>query len=297
MMKQLIREPLVHFLVIGALLFGLYRIANNETSSTVNNRISITAGDIEQMRAIFIRQRQRPPTEQELKGVINARVYEEVLYREALAMGLDRDDTIVRRRLAQKFEFLTDDLSDPGNPSEAELAEFFKEHGDRYQVPGRLSFVHIYFSAGKRGKRVEEDAKNDLVRLRGSASAAAIEEMGDAFLLEQEYKRIALDEIDKIFGTGFAAELTKIPLREWQGPIASGYGMHLVKVDNSETSRASALNAVREQVKRDWFDAKRRQIKEAAFKKLRERYQVVIDEPAFRATVIAQRGGAQEGDQ
>lgn len=296
-MKQLFREPLVHFLIIGSLLFGLYRLPAREAPSQPSNRINITAGDIEQMRAIFIRQRQRPPTEEELKGFINARVYEEVLYREALAMGLDRDDTIVRRRLAQKFEFLTDDLSDPGNPSEAELAAFFKEHGDRYQVLGRLSFAHIYFSAGKRGKRVEQDAKDDLARLRGGAPSAGIEEMGDAFLLEHEYKRIALDEIDKIFGAGFAAELTKIPLGEWQGPIASGYGMHLVKVANRETSRVSALNAVREQVKQDWLDAKRRQIKEAAFRKLRERYEVVIDEPAFRATVIAQRGGAQESDQ
>ena len=296
-MNRLLRDPLVHFLAIGALLFGLYRIGNNETGSKESHRIDITAGDIEQIRAIFVRQRQRPPTEEELKGLINARVYEEVLYREALAMGLDRDDTIVRRRLAQKFEFLTDDLSDPGNPSDAELAAFFKEQRDRYQVPGRLSFVHVYFSAGKRGKRAEQDAKNGLARLHSGPSAAVVGQMGDAFLLEHAYKNIALDEIDKIFGTGFGAELAKIPLRQWNGPIPSGYGMHLVKVDGHETSRASMLNTVREQVKRDWLDAKRHQIKEAALKKLRERYEVVIDEPAFRATVIAQRGSVQESVQ
>jgi peptidyl-prolyl cis-trans isomerase C len=290
---QFLREPLVHFVVIGALLFGLYPFSANQPPAETNNRISITAGDIEQMRALFTGQRQRPPTEEELKGFIAARVQEEVLYREALAMGLDRDDTIVRRRLAQKFEFLMDDLSDVDNPSDSELAAFFTTHSDRYQVPSRLSFSHIYFSVAKRGKRVEQDAKNELARLRGGATA----EMADAFLLEHAYKQITLEEIDKIFGTGFGTAITKFSLHEWQGPIASGYGMHLVKVDSRETSRASALNAVREQVKRDWLDAKRHQIKEATFKKLRERYEVVIDERAFRATVIAERGSVQEGVQ
>jgi peptidyl-prolyl cis-trans isomerase C len=295
-MKTLIREPLVHFLLLGGILFGIYRLPARNVSAT-DNRITITAGDIEQMRAIFFRQRQRPPTEEELKGFINTRVDEEVLYREALAMGLDRNDTIVRRRLAQKLEFLTDDLSDPGNPAEAELAAFFKEQGERYQMPSRLSFVHVYFSAGKRGKRVEQDARNDLARLHRGASTLAIDAMGDAFLLEHEYKEMALDEIDKIFGSGFAAELTKVPLRQWQGPIASGYGMHLVKVDKHEGSHAMAFDLVREQVKRDWLDVRRRQLKEAAFKELRERYEVVVDDNAVRAAMVAHRGNIQERDQ
>ncbi|HEU4342242.1 MAG TPA: peptidylprolyl isomerase [Candidatus Binatia bacterium] len=295
-MKQLIREPLVQFLIIGAVLFGLYRLPGGEAAPGTSNRIVITAGDIEQMRAIFARQWHRPPTEEDLKGLIAARVQEEALYREALAMGLDRDDTIIRRRLAQKLEFLTEDVSDLGNPTDAELTEFFKEHGDRYQVPSRLSFEHIYFSVGKRGKRAEQDAKNDLARLRAGAAVAVADEMGDAFLLEYAHKRATLEEIDKIFGSGFAGELTKIPLREWQGPIASGYGLHLVKVDEHETSRASRLDAVREQVKRDWLDARRRQIKEAAFKKLRERYEVVVDDKALRAAEIAHSDSAQGND-
>jgi hypothetical protein len=258
------------------------------------NRIIFGAGDVEQMRAVFIRQRQRPPTEEELNGLINARVNEEVFYREALALGLDKDDTIIKRRLAQKFEFLMEDLTDLGNPSEAELAEFFNQHGDRYQVPGRLSFVHVYFSNAKRGKSAEQEAKKDLVRLRNGAPAAAAEEMGDTFLLEHSYKQTTPEEIDTIFGPGFAAQLGKTPLREWQGPIASSYGLHLVRIDEHEASRASALDLVRDQVKRDWLDAKRSQIKEAAFKKLRERYEVFIDEVAFRTTVIAERDVAQE---
>jgi hypothetical protein len=220
-----------------------------------------------------------------------------VLYREALAMGLDKDDTIIKRRLAQKFEFLMEDLTDLGNPSEAELAAFFKQYGDRYQVPGRLSFVHVYFSNAKRGKSAEQEAKKDLARLRNGAPAAAAEEMGDAFLLEHAYKQITPEEIDKIFGPGFAAQLAKAPLREWQGPIASGYGLHLVRIDERDVSRASALDPVSEQVKRDWLDGRRQQLKETAFKKLRERYEVVVDDNALRAALVAQRGSVQESNQ
>ena len=289
-MKKLVREPLVHFLVIGAVLFGVYRMPGDRAGPGTSNRIVVSAGDIEQMRAIFRRQWHRPPTEEELKEFIAARVQEEVLYREALTMGLERDDTIVRRRLAQKFEFLMEDLSDLGEPTDAELTAFFKEHGDRYQVPGRLTFVHVYFSVGKRGKKTERDAKNDLARLRAGAPAA--EEMGDAFLLEYAYKQATPEEIAKVFGPGFAAQLTETPVREWHGPIASAYGLHLVKVDEHETSRASALDAVREQVKRDWLDARRRQIKDSALKKLMERYEVVVDDKSLRAAVIAHGSAA-----
>jgi hypothetical protein len=296
-MKRLLHEPLIHFLAIGALLFGFYRFTADQAVPEAGNRIIFGAGDVEQMRAIFIRQRQRPPTEEELSGLINARMYEEVLYREALAIGLDKDDTIIKRRLAQKFEFLMEDLTDLGNPSEGELAAFFKQYGDRYQVPGRLSFVHVYFSNAKRGQSAEQEAKKDLVRLRSGAPAAAAEEMGDAFLLEHAYKQIPPEEIDKIFGPGFAAQLAKAPLREWQGPIASGYGLHLVRIDERDVSRASALDPVREQVKRDWLDGRRRQLKETAFKKLRERYEVVVDDNALRAALVARSGSVQESDQ
>jgi len=291
--KQILREPLLQFLLIGAVLFGLYRLPFSDSVSASNNRITIGAGEIEQLRAMFLKQRQRPPTDEELRGLIDAHVQEEVLYREALAMGLDRDDTIVKRRLAQKLEFLTEDLSDAGSPTDAQLAAFFTEHGDRYQVPGRVSFVHVYFSTAKRGKRAEQDAKNDLARLHAGAPAKSIDEMGDMFLLDYVYKDAAPEDIEKVFGQSFAEELVKLSEREWHGPIVSGYGLHLVNVSERRTSRAAAMDAVREQVKRDWLETQRRQIKEETFKKLRERYEVVIDEKAVHERVIAQVDGSE----
>jgi peptidyl-prolyl cis-trans isomerase C len=285
--KLLLHEPLFHFLIIGSILFGLYRLPGNGSDSLVSNRITIGAGELEQLRALFIKQRQRPPTEEELRELVDAHVQEEVLYREALVMGLDRDDTIIKRRLAQKLEFLTQDLSDTGAPTDAQLAAFFAEHGERYQVPSRISFVHVYFSTAKRGKRAEHDAKNDLARLRSGATTTNIDEMGDMFLLDYAYEAVMPADIEKIFGYSFAEELVKLPEREWHVPIVSGYGLHLVKVSERLTSTAATLDAVREQVKRDWVDDQRRQIKEATFKKLRQRYEVVIDDEAVRERVIA----------
>jgi parvulin-like peptidyl-prolyl isomerase len=295
--KQLFREPLVQFLLIGAVLFGLYRLPGRDSVPASNSRITIGAGEIEQLRAMFMKQRQRPPTEEELRELIDASVQEEVLYREALAMGLDRDDTIVKRRLAQKLEFLTEDLSDAGVPTEPQLAAYFAEHGERYQTPSRLSFVHVYFSTAKRGQRTERDAKNELARLRAGVSASAAEEMGDMFLLDYAYKEVVPADIEKVFGEGFAEEVVKLPELQWHGPIVSGYGLHLVKVSERLTSRAAGLDAVREQVKRDWLDTQRRQIKEATFKKLRERYEVVVDDNAVRERVIARSDGTEARNQ
>jgi hypothetical protein len=295
--KQLFREPLVQFLLIGAVLFGLYRLPGRDFVPASNSRITIGAGEIEQLRAMFMKQRQRLPTEEELRELIDASVQEEVLYREALAMGLDRDDTIVKRRLAQKLEFLTEDLSDAGVPTEPQLAAYFAEHGERYQTPSRLSFVHVYFSTAKRGQRAQRDAKNELARLRAGVPASAAEEMGDMFLLDYAYKEVVPADIEKVFGKGFAEEVVKLPELQWHGPIVSGYGLHLVKVSERLTSRAAGLDAVREQVKRDWLDTQRRQIKEATFKKLRERYEVVVDDNAVRERVIARSDGTEARNQ
>lgn len=209
-------------------------------------------------------------------------------------MGLDRDDTIVKRRLAQKLEFLTEDLSAAGQPTDAQLTAFFSEHGERYQIPSRLSFDHIYFSTVKRGQRAEDDAKNDLARLRAGVPASSLNEVGDMFLLDYAYNQVTPADIEKVFGKGFSEAVVKLPENEWRGPIGSGYGIHLVKINQRVTSRAANFAAVREQVTRDWLEAQRRQIKQATFKKMRERYEVIIDDKALRARVIAQNNGEEE---
>ena len=145
------REPLVHFLGIGALLFGLFALLNDDASSIDANRIEITASNVERLREVWSKQWNRQPTETELKGLINSHIREEVLYREGLALGLDKNDTIIRRRLAQKMEFLFEDLADQVKPNERELERYFDRNRERYRHPVRISFTHVYFSVDRRG--------------------------------------------------------------------------------------------------------------------------------------------------
>jgi hypothetical protein len=199
-MRKLLREPLAHFLLLGAALFGIYALVGDRASDR-SGEIVVTRGQVEQLVLGFSRTWQRPPTQQELKGLVEDYIREEVLYREAVAMGLDRDDTIVRRRMRQKLEFLTEDgASQAAPPTEAELEAYLQQHADHFREQPRLSFEHILFSRQRRGKSAEADARATLARLKGrSGSAIDTEGLGDAFLLPFHYQRSSTEEITQLF--------------------------------------------------------------------------------------------------
>lgn len=282
-LSRIIKEPLSHFLLIGLLLFGLFAVVNRDAAGP-GNRIEISRADIEQLQALFQRQWQRPPSPQELQALVDGRVREEVLYREAVALGLDRDDTIVRRRLAQKVEFLVADSAVPTEPDEATLKQYYEKNQERYREPARLSFVHVYFRPDKRGERAVPDAEAALKRLTHSKRPLArAPEEGDRFMLASEYADRGLDEITREFGQEFADALGKLPSGQWQGPVTSGYGLHLVYVRARVESRVPALAQVRERVVNDWLIDQRREANERVFERLRARYQVIIaDVPGMR---------------
>jgi peptidyl-prolyl cis-trans isomerase C len=287
-MKKLFREPLLHFLLIGAMLFGLHALLQPRKPEEVPSarRIVISQGDLERLRLTWQMQWQRPPTAEEWQGLVEAHIREEVLYREALALGLDRNDTIVRRRLAQKFEFLTQDLAASRPPTDAELASFFEQHRERYRVATRLSFSHVYFNPDRRGPAVERDVQEALARLlAGTAHEAA--ELGDPFLLDHELWRRTTGEVEQMFGRAFAEAVVNVVPGTWQGPIASGYGWHLVRVDERAAARLPDLAEVQNQVQRDWADAQRRMANEEVFARVRSRYEVVIQEPATAPPELA----------
>jgi peptidyl-prolyl cis-trans isomerase C len=286
-MKKLFREPLLHFLLIGAVLFGLHALLQpRQPEAPSARRIVISQGDIERLRLTWQMQWQRPPTAEEWQGLVEAHIREEVLYREALALGLDRNDTIVRRRLAQKFEFLTQDLAASRPPTDAELASFFEQHRERYRVATRLSFSHVYFNPDRRGPAVERDVQEALARLlAGTAHEAA--ELGDPFLLDHELWRRTTGEVEQMFGRAFAEAVVNVVPGTWQGPIASGYGWHLVRVDERAAARLPDLAEVQNQVQRDWADAQRRMANEEVFARVRSRYEVVIQEPATAPPELA----------
>ncbi|MGD8476794.1 MAG: peptidylprolyl isomerase [Burkholderiales bacterium] len=272
---RLLREPLVHFLAIGVLLFVLYALVNDDAPRRAD-RIEITGADVEQLALIFQKQWQRPPDSQELQGLIDARLREEVLYREALAMGLDENDTIVRRRLAQKVEFLMGDSGGVTEPDDETLQAYYEKNADRYREPPRLSFSHVYFSTDRRGAQAEKDARALLTQLRSAKPRVTqAPEEGDPLMLPPIYVDRGVDEIARDFGTSFAQQVGELESGQWYGPITSGYGLHLVYIGSRRDARLPSLDQVRSKVVNDWQVDERRAADARIYERLRSRYEVI----------------------
>jgi peptidyl-prolyl cis-trans isomerase C len=290
-MKRIFKEPLLHFALLGALVFvaNAWRAKQRPTDAAAP-RIEVTAAVIERLRAAFERQFGKAPDAEELRGQVTAHIREEVFCREALALGLDRDDTIVRRRLAQMMEFLTGDIAGAAEPADAVVREFFEKNSARYAKPGRVSFRHVYFKKEKRGAGTEAAAAEALAAL---AKGASDETMGDPFLHGFEFAEREQDDVIALFGREFAEKLAALPTGEWSGPVESSYGLHLVRVEARMQPRAVKFDEVRETVVRDFHDERRRIANDEVFEKLRERYQVTVDEAALTKAAVSVTNTAQ----
>ena len=275
---KLLREPLVHFLLLGAVLFGGFALVSDH-SSTRTSQIVVTPGHLEHLTVSFTRTWQRPPTAPELAGLIEDYIREEVLYREAVAMGLDRDDTIVRRRLRQKLEFLTEETAETAPPSDAELQTFLQQQPDAFRVEPRLAFQHVYVSRDRHGDATDAAARQLLGQLSTGAAAPDIAALGDPFLLPPEFALSSRSDIARLFGDAFATQLQDLEPGHWAGPIESAYGLHLVFVRERMDGRVPALAEVRQAVQREWLAARRKAVNEQFYQHLRARYTVVVEQP------------------
>jgi hypothetical protein len=275
---QLLREPLLHFLLLGAMLFGGFALLGDRSSARPS-QIVVTPGHIEHLTVSFARTWQRPPTAQELAGLIDDYIREEVLYREAVAMGLDRDDTIVRRRLRQKLEFLTEEAAEMAPPSEAELHAFLQQHAEAFRVEPRLAFRHVYLRRDRRGAAVDAAAAQLLAQLSTGDAVTDPAALGDPFLLPPEFALSSRSEIARLFGDTFATQLQHLDPGRWTGPIESEYGLHLVFVRERVDGRVPALAEVRQAVQREWLAARRKDVNEQFYQRLRARYTVVVEQP------------------
>ena len=270
----LAREPLVHFLIIGAALFLLFDLTRDPVA-TAARPIVVGEGVVEQLAAQFSRTWLRPPAEAELEGLIAGYVREEVYYREALALGLDRDDRVVRQRMRQKLEFLLEDLAVEQEPGDAALQAFLARHPERFRVPPRMSFQHVYLNPDRR-EDLQAETTRLLQHLRGGASP---DSQGDPFMLGHAFSSVTPHEIARLFGAAFADRVVTLEEGTWHGPVDSGLGRHLVHVESREPGHLPQLDEVRQQVEREWLDERRRAQKEAAYRKLREGYEVVVERP------------------
>ena len=283
-----LREPLLHFLVIGLLLFGLYAYTNRGRIGIESPRqIVLSLDELRTMTAYFESQWHRPPTPQEFQAMVEDKIKEEVLYREGLAMGLDKDDTIVKRRMAQKVQFLSEDIAAAHEPSTAELKPWFEKHTGKFALPGRYSFRHVYFSPDKRGKNAFNDAGQALTKIAQQPEDSPLIASADRFMFQDYYGDRTPSAIAKEFGPQFAVALEKLKPGSWQGPIESGFGWHLVFVDTVIPGRLPAFEEVESEVKIAWLGDQKAQAWQKAYQQMRTKYTVLLPAPPDKQTASA----------
>ncbi|MGA8751355.1 MAG: peptidylprolyl isomerase, partial [Pseudolabrys sp.] len=220
---------------------------------------------------------QRPPSAEELRGLVDDYIRDEVFYREGKALGLDRDDIVIRRRLRQKMEFVAEDMG-VAEPSDDQLRAYLTSNAERFKSEDRVTFSHIYLSAS-RGDALKSDAPAIAAKLASITTAPDASELGDRFLLGEEFRTLPRSEAAHTFGDRFADQLFNLDQGRWQGPIASNYGLHFVRVSERERGGLLPLDDVRSTVRREWMYARRLEAEGSLYRTLRERYQIVVEAP------------------
>jgi hypothetical protein len=283
---KILREPLLHFILLGAAIFAAYGFVSRHRTDKPGV-IVVTQGTLENIITGFTRTWQRPPTEEELRGQVRDYIREEAAYREALAMGLDRDDTIVRRRLRQKLEFLSDDLATRVEPTDADLQTFLQAHPDLFQSEPLFSFRQVYLNPQQHAAILAADEARLLAELQRTGPNADLSSLGDPFLLAPSFQNASLAEVKQVFGDQFASALAALPAGHWQGPVTSGYGAHFVFLSQRTERSLPALAEIRDQVRREWFDAKRNEATEKFYQSLLKRYTVKIEPSEEKKVALA----------
>src|SRR5271166_261007 len=288
-MKRWLREPLLHFLLLGLVLFAAYAyMQRGRGGGESSKQIALTLDDLRTMDMYFESQWHRQPTPAEFQAMVEDKVREEVLYREALAMGLDKDDTIVKRRMAQKMQFLAEDVAAAHEPSAAELQGWFDKNSSKFALPSRYSFRHLYFSPDERGKNAQDDAAKALTRVASQPEDSKLAvSLADPFMFQDYYGDRTPEALAKEFGPQFAVALEKVKPGSWQGPIESGYGWHLVFVDTVIPGRVPALEEIESDAKTVWLGEQKATAWQKAYAEMRAKYVVLLPGPSEKEATPA----------
>ncbi len=277
-MREYFKNPAVHVILLGLIVAAAILLAKGPPVTNASKRVVITGADLLQQRAAFMRTWQREPTAEELRGVLEQHIRQEVLYREALAREYDRDDLVVRRAMQQKMEFLAASQALQEPPTEEEIEAFFALRQERYRLPAVLSFSQIYLSPDKRGVGAEQAAIDLLAQLRAEdPDARDLASYGDAIMLETSYAGQTERDVAAAFGELFAEAVVRLPVGEWQGPVSSGYGLHLVKVVEREESRVPEWREVAGRVIGDMEFEARASSKDQLYQEIAQNYEVFLD--------------------
>ena len=283
--KILARAPLMHFLLIGAGIYALYGIIGGDEDGSNERTVTVTAGDTQALTDQWIRLWSRPPTKDELAGVIRDHVRVQILYREAVAMGLDVGDTVIERRLAQKVEFLAQSLFAPEEPSDDELKTWYAANQNHFKQPDLYTITQIFFNPDKREATTLDDARATLEELKSlDALPSDYHDYGDRFMLQSFYRNQSELELRKQFGSGFAEKVVELEPGQWHGPIVSGYGTHLVMVHEALLSPPPAFDDVKAQIKEEWTAEQIEKLSDRFLENLISKYEIIIEETEVPVT-------------
>jgi len=278
-MRRFLKDPLVHFLLIGASLFAL-SAWRGEWIRGGRERIVVSADQVAQARNAAELLKGRAPTDEELAALIEPTIRDEVLYREALALKLDVNDDEVRRRLVDKMNYLTQDTADPAPSSDAELRRFYDESPARFETPELATFDQVFFSPAERGDSVEAVAKAGVAALRSGRSP---DEVGDHTPLRGTYENAPRDQVEVLFGDAVAEALFTMSRGDWTGPFKSDFGLHAVRLRARSVPRLPPFDEIRDHVAAEFAADRRRERNEAEYRRMRSHYDVIVEEPAARA--------------
>lgn len=270
MFLRLSREPLVHFLLIGLLLFALYAMLGG---SGADRNIRVDDKVVVGLTAQFQATWQRPPTADELNALVESHIREEIFYREGIALGLDRDDPTIKRRVRQKFETVAEESGAAAPPTDAELDAWLRDHADRYADPALISFEQVTIDPARHGGSI--DAALQLVR-KALAAGAEPADISASRMLPSRFDLFPLDLVERDFGADFAKGLLGRRSGQWEGPVRSGYGIHLVRIEKLEPGRLPPLEEVRTAVARDFEADRRTNAADAYFRQIKDNYRIEL---------------------
>ena len=270
-----IKEPLLHFIVLGALVFALYGFIGPDQPA--DDEIRVTSGQQEHLVTAFTRTWQRPPTQSEFTGIVNDWIREEIAYREGLRLGLDSNDTIIRRRLRQKLEVLADDIVSMAEPSEDMLRQYLEENIADYTLEPVYTLRQVFFNVDERGAAAEQDAEQALLLLETDSVLTNPEDLGDRLTLPHRHARKPESELAASFGGSFTGNLADLEVGKWQGPILSGYGLHLVFIEEVLPGRPLTLEEAERDVRRDWDNEQRVKAIDSLYEEFRKDYTITIE--------------------
>jgi hypothetical protein len=272
--------------LIGAAIYAVYGFVGTSDNSDSERTVSVTSGEIEAMADQWLQMWNRPPTDEELSGVIRDHVRVMILSREAIAMGLDDGDVVIQRRLAQRLQYLSDSLITPEEPTAQELTEWYAANSEKFKQADLYTITHIFFDPDKRDVTALEDAQ----ALREQLNALETEpdgfsQFGDRFMLQNYYPERTVMELSKLFGSGFVDEVIELEPGRWYGPVLSGYGVHVVRLDNHWTAPEPAFAEVEERVRQDIMASRAKEMSNLFIDNLISRYEIVVEETEVPITV------------